>query len=513
MTEIVREGGILLHPTSLPGNLWAGTMGEAARRFVDFLHDAGLGLWQVLPLGPTGDDGSPYQCLSAFAGNPLLLDFQELIDEGWLPEDAGLWGGGGHRADFDGLRTHQGYWMPQAWRRFDQGATPAQRGDFEAFCDAEAHWLDDYALFAALLDAHQGQAWWDWPEALAQRDAAALAEARQTHAEAIQTVRFGQHMFFKQWAALKTYANERGVRIVGDIPIFVALNSVEVWAQRELFLLDERGRPTFVAGVPPDYFSEDGQLWGNPLYDWDRLKADGYKWWMARFEAVLRTTDLVRVDHFRGFDAYWAVPAGDTNARGGSWVPGPGADFFTALREHFGEIPIIAEDLGDLTESVHELRDAFDLPGMKILHFAFGGEHDNAYLPHNFTTARCVVYPGTHDNNTTVGWLRGAGQAERDHLIQVLGSPDALREAHWAVIRLAWSSVAQWAIVAMQDLFGLDAEHRMNVPGVAKGNWGWRLKGGDDEAFPPAIAARLRRMSALFNRLPKEEDPAQDSTS
>ena len=498
MTTIERSSGVLLHPTSLPGNLWAGTMGAQARRFVDFLQEAGMSLWQVLPLGPTGDGDSPYQCLSAFAGNPMMIDFEALIEEGLLPSDAALWGGGGQQADFDGLRTHQGYWLPQAWRNFEAKADPARKVAFEVFCNTEAHWLDDYALFEALVQANDRRAWWDWAAPIAQRQPDALDKARAELAEPIAVTRFAQFIFFEQWQQLRTYAKARGVQIVGDIPIFVALNSADVWAQPELFLLNEHGRPTAVAGVPPDYFSEKGQLGGNPLYRWDVMADNGYAWWIARFEAVLKTADLIRVDHFRGFEAYWSVPADAEDARSGAWVPGPGAAFFQAIRDHFGDIPIIAEDLGDLTDAVHQLRDDFELPGMKILHFAFGSGNDNAYLPHNHTTARCVVYPGTHDNNTTVGWFNELPEHTLEHLTEYLDTTPTAKDIHWHMIRMAWASVAQHAIVAMQDILGLDAQSRMNIPGVAKGNWGWRLL--PHQLNTAGVSARLRALGALFAR-------------
>ncbi len=492
-----RASGVLLHPTSLPGPYGIGDLGPAALAFVDFLADSGCSLWQVLPLGPTGYGDSPYQCFSAFAGNPYLISPEGLLAEGLL-----------HGADLQPLppfpleRVDYGAVIPwklalleRAWERFSAQEAHPLRADFAAFCQAQAVWLDDFALFMALKEAHGGAPWTDWPADLRQREPAALAEARSTLAEQVERQRFFQFLFFRQWGALRAHARGRGVQIIGDIPIFVAHDSADVWARPDLFYLDEAGRPTVVAGVPPDYFSPTGQLWGNPLYRWERHKKDGYAWWIARFRALLELVDIVRLDHFRGFAAYWEVPGDAPTAEHGRWTPGPGADFFAALREALGDLPIIAEDLGEITPDVIALRDQFGLPGMKILQFAFSGP-DNPFLPHNFTP-NCVAYTGTHDNDTALGWYWSAPEQEKDYARRYLSVSG--QDFAWDLIRMAWRSVAVFALAPMQDLLSLGSEARMNFPGRAAGNWAWRMP---PDALRPELRDRLRELNYLYYRYP-----------
>jgi len=494
----MREAGVLLHPTSLPGPGGIGSLGNEAYRFVDFLEAADQRLWQTLPLGPTGFGNSPYQCISAFAGNPLLISLERLVDQGLL--DAHMLSMPEHdprHVDFEAVQNHRKPLLAEAYRRFKAHANDGMRAAFEAFCAREASWLEDFVLFNALYDAHNSTLWTTWPEPVAQAQPEALEQARHDLAEAIDAKRFEQFVFFDQWTTLKHYANQRGITIIGDIPIFVALNSADVWARRELFLLNPDGQPEVVAGVPPDYFSKTGQRWGNPLYNWEALKATGYAWWLERFKVAMRTTDLVRVDHFRGFEAYWAVPAEEETAINGEWRPGPGHDFFETLKRELGDVPVIAEDLGVITPGVEALRDDFALPGMKILQFSFGEDPFNPFMPHNYEHARCVVYPGTHDNDTSVGWYHTLPDHVGHHVrtyLEVNGDDIA-----WDLIKLAWASVAGHAIVTAQDLLSLDTEHRMNTPGVASGNWTWRLLPGE---LTSAIGERLKTLTVRYGRIP-----------
>ena len=490
-----RGSGVLLHPTSLPGPYGIGDLGPAAYAWVDTLVRAGQKWWQVLPLGPTGYGDSPYQCFSAFAGNPYLVSPETLVQDGLIaaadlaglnfPED---------RVDFGPVIQFKVRLLERAWERFKHGAAAQLKGPFEAFCGEAAEWLDDYALFMALKDAHGGGTWLEWELPMVRREDAALAKARSQLAGAMQQHKFRQFLFFRAWRALKTHANAQGVRLIGDVPIFVSSDSADVWAHPESFLLDERRQPVAVAGVPPDYFSKTGQLWGNPLYDWQALKETGYDWWVSRFRATLAQVDLVRLDHFRGFEAYWRIPAGMPTAEIGDWTPGPGADFLTNLKQVLGGLPIIAEDLGVITPGVEALRDDFHLPGMKILQFAFGGATEGRFLPHTYEH-NCVVYTGTHDNDTTRGWYLAATEAEQDFVRRYLGRDGA--DVAWDLIRLAWSSVADLAVVPMQDVLNLGSEARMNLPGQPHGNWTWRFRAS---AVTPALVARLADLTALYSR-------------
>ena len=493
-----RSAGVLLHPTSLPGPYGIGDLGPAARDWVDTLAAAGQSYWQILPLSPTGYGDSPYQSFSAFAGNAALVSPELLARDGLLTAEdlrsaPSLPEG---RADYDRAGPFKGRLLKQAWERFRAGRADTLRDEFDAFRRQKASWLDDYALFMALKDAHGGANWRDWPAPLRRREPEALAEARRSLAEQVGQYQFQQFLFFRQWRAVKEYANSRGVRLIGDAPIFVSADSADVWANPEIFLLDEQRRPTAVAGVPPDYFSPTGQLWGNPLYNWDALKQTGYGWWVNRIRTVMEKVDLVRLDHFRGFAAAWHVPAGEETAVNGRWVPGPGADLFETLRAELGGLPIIAEDLGEITPDVYELRDRFGLPGMKVLHFAFGETAANPFLPHNYER-NAVAYTGTHDNDTTLGWYQHLDEGRKDHVRRYLARPDD--DIVWNLIRLAWASVANLAVVPAQDVLELGSEARMNFPGRPEGNWRWRLLPGQ---FGEAARDRLAEMTELYGRAP-----------
>jgi len=498
-----RSSGLLLHPSSLPGPWGIGDLGPAAYQFVDALVRAGQSLWQLLPLGPTGYGDSPYQCFSAFAGNPLLVSPDRLVDLGLLDRAELERAAAEHSLSPDAVDYGAVYHfkLPLLRRSFERlGASPELAAAFRRFREEQAGWLDDYALFMTLKDAHGGAGWNSWDPGLRDREPAALAAARQEHAAAIEIQQFLQFLFYSQWAPLKAYANERGISIIGDAPIFVAYDSADVWANRELFFLDDEGNPTVVAGVPPDYFSATGQRWGNPLYRWDRMRRDGYAWWVARLRQTFTQVDILRLDHFRGFAAYWEVPADQDTAINGRWVRGPGADLFQALDRQLGGLPIIAEDLGLITPDVLELRDQFGFPGMKVLQFAFS-DSENVYLPHNHTP-NSVVYTGTHDNDTTVGWFRELSEADREWVRAYLG-----RDGHdiaWELLRLAMMSVADMAIVPLQDVLRLGGEARMNQPGRLGGNWAWRFRAGQ---LDDGLIAGLRFLTTIYGRLAAAQRP------
>jgi 4-alpha-glucanotransferase len=508
-----RCSGILLHPTSLPGAHGIGELGPEATAFLDFLAETGQGVWQVLPLGPTGYGDSPYQCFSAFAGNPLLVSLDRLRDEGLLAA-ADL----RESAEFPQERVDYGrvihFKLPlfaKALAAFDRSAGPEHRGGFEAFVEAHAAWLPDFALFMALKRANDSKAWNTWDRSLVNREPEALDRARRELGHEMRQVAFEQWLFFEQWASVRRQARERGIRIMGDIPIFVAHDSADVWAHPEIFHLAADGRPSFQAGVPPDYFSATGQLWGNPLYRWKALARTGYAWWIDRFRAVLELVDLVRLDHFRGFEAYWEVPGDAKTAVEGRWVKGPGAAFFEALRKALGELPIVAEDLGVITAEVKALRDKYGFPGMAILQFAFGTDAQaNDFLPHNYPRNK-FVYTGTHDNDTVVGWWRaGVGdstrtqaEVEKEHERALAYCGGDGSEVHWDFLRTLFVSVADTAVVPLQDVLGLGAEARMNLPGRPNGNWGWRFV---SSALTPELRRRLRAVTEGSARcLPKKE--------
>jgi 4-alpha-glucanotransferase len=501
MTD-ARTSGILLHPTSLPGQWGIGDLGDAAYTFVDFLHAAGQRLWQVMPLGPTGYGDSPYQGFSAFAGNPQLISFGQLLDEALLaPEDiADVPNFPRDRVDYGAVIPWKLGVLRRSFERFKRQASADLRDAFAAFRTEQRAWLADYALFAALKEAHGGANWNTWDRAIARRNPAAVGEWSSRLSGDLSETEYHaylQWLFFRQWGALKAYANARDIRIIGDIPIFVAYDSADVWANPEIFELNDEGHAIVVAGVPPDYFSATGQLWGNPLYRWDVLKRRGYDWWIERFRTTLTLVDIARLDHFRGFAAYWQVPAGEETAINGRWVPGPGHDLFAAVREALGGLPIIAEDLGVITPDVEELRDTLGFPGMKVLQFAFGGDPDDQYLPHNYRR-RCVVYTGTHDNDTTAGWWRTLGDADR-HNIRVYTARNVTdTTVSWDLIRLGLASVADTVIIPIQDVLGLGSEGRMNTPGLAGGNWTWRYT---PEMLTLELVKRLRDMSTLYGRM------------
>ena len=470
-----RASGLLLHVTSLPSPYGIGDVGPTAVAWVDRLHETGQGWWQALPLGPTGYGDSPYQSLSSFAGNPLLISPDWLIEDGLVrAADCAGCSFSPTTVDFDAVKRFKFALLETAWKNFSTGARSDLRPDFEHFGNDHAHWLDDYALFRALKARYAGASYLDWPEELIRRTPAALDRARQALASQVDRVRFVQFVLFRQGARLKARARARGVRLIGDLPFFVSPDSSDVWAHPELFLLDAQHRPRVVAGVPPDYFSSQGQRWGNPIYDWDALAASGYRWCVDRVRALLVHVDAIRLDHFRGFAAAWHVPAGAPTAESGQWMPGPGAGFFAEVEKALGGLPFLAEDLGIITPDVVALRDAFRLPGTRVLQFAFDGHADNPHLPDNHVP-NSVVYTGTHDNPTTRGWHDDLSEAERRNLWRYLkrgGGTSA--DAAPALLRLAWSSVAALAIAPLQDVLNLGKDARMNQPGTAQGNWRWR---------------------------------------
>ncbi len=502
-----RRSGILLHPTSLPGPNGVGELGAEALAWLDFLAAAGQRLWQVMPLGPTGYGDSPYQSFSTFAGNHFLISMDTLVEQGWLQagELAPLAELPTERVDYGALIPRKLALLERAAERFDRLAEGQERAALAAFRAEQAAWLDDYALFMALKEAHGGSAWGDWVPGLRDREAAALERARAEVAAGVTKHVVWQYWFFTQWRAVRSRAAELDIQVVGDVPIFVSLDSADAWANPDLFHFDAKGAPTVVAGVPPDYFSATGQRWGNPLYRWDRLADTGFAWWVERVRAALAMFDLVRIDHFRGFAAYWEIPADEPTAVRGRWVPGPGNALFDALRRALGELPLIAEDLGVITPDVEELRAGNGFPGMKVLQFAFAGDAEDPYLPHNYPK-ECVVYTGTHDNDTTAGWYAAAPEVERDLVRRYLARDDG--EIAWELIRLAQASVADTAIVPLQDALGLGSGARMNTPGTAGGNWSWRFAWQD---VPYWIAPQLAELAELYGRSPAPEAGAKDT--
>jgi 4-alpha-glucanotransferase len=505
-----RRSGILLHPTSLPGRLGIGDLGPEAYRFADFLAATGQRIWQVLPLGPTGYGDSPYQCFSAFAGNPLLVSLEKLVAEGdLLPDDLAddLPAFPDDRVDFGQVAQHRLPLLKQAARNFLASPSATRREDFQTFCRQNARWLDNFALFMALKEAHGGEAVWNkWEQEIAARRPEALARWEAVLSQPINTQKYVQHQFFKQWSELKAYCHNRGIQLMGDIPIFVAHDSADVWAHPELFRLDADGNPSVQAGVPPDYFSATGQLWGNPLYRWEALAETGYAWWIERFRSTLSLVDIVRLDHFRGFEAYWEVPGKEKTAVKGRWVKAPGGEMLAAVQKTLGDSPIVAETLGVITPEVEALRDRFGFPAMGVLQFAFGTDPQAPeFRPHNYTR-HFVVYTGTHDNDTTIGWWSSSGvggstrtaeniRKERDFALQYLGTDG--REMNWVFIRTIMASVADTAIVPLQDVLGLDSKARMNLPGTSSGNWRWRFRA---DQLTPQIAQRLRQLTAIYER-------------
>jgi len=495
-----RSSGVLMHVTSLPSPYGIGDVGPVAFAWVDRLHDAGQRWWQALPLGPTGGGNSPYSGLSSFAGNSLLISPELLIEEGLLtPRDCEIGRGLPKRvADFDAVTVFKRRLLDQAWRNFDPSVHPALWADFERFCSEEAHWLDNYALFRALKARLGGANLLDWPEDLLRRSPSALAHARRELADEIYESRFGQFLISRQGSQLKEYAHERGVLLIGDLPFFVSLDSSDVWANPECFLLDANLRPRSVAGVPPDYFSAKGQLWGNPVYDWEALRRSGYRWCIERLKSLLAHVDLIRLDHFRAFCAAWHVPPTAKTAETGHWVPGPGAAFFEAVRAELGHLPFIAEDLGIITPDVVILRDQFELPGIRVFQFGFDGNPGNPHLPHNYGP-NTVAYTGTHDNATTRDWFESLPEHVRRFARSYPAKAGAgTGEVAWDFIRSVWSSNAGVAIAPLQDLLNRGVEGRMNVPGTATGNWRWRCT---EEMLKPAVFERLRDLTSSAGRM------------
>jgi 4-alpha-glucanotransferase len=496
-----RSSGLLLHPTSLPSRFGIGDLGKSAYEFVDFLHESQQQLWQILPLGPTGHGNSPYMSYSSMAGNPLLISpdilrGQELLSDAdfaalpELPID---------QVDYDQAIQLKMPLLLKAAETFRASASTEQRQAFETFCASRAFWLNDYAFFMALKAAHEGASWHQWDDSIARRKPKAMEQWRVRLSAEIFNHKYLQFEFFRQWSDLKRYANDRGISIMGDLPIYVAHDSADVWAQPQNFYLDpETGEPALMAGVPPDYFSETGQLWGNPIYNWNVIEASGFEWWVQRFKSLLEYVDLLRIDHFRGFCAYWAVNQGETTAMNGEWVEAPGAAFFQLLKSELGSLPILAEDLGVITPDVEQLREQFEFPGMKILQFAFGSDSDNPFLPFNYER-NYVVYTGTHDNDTTLGWYEQLQAHERESLLRYLGCTSA-DGIHWDLIRLALSSVCNQAVIPVQDILGLGTEARMNFPGKPSGNWSWRYREG---ALTAELRDRLRSLTETYARSPQ----------
>lgn len=491
-----RSAGILLHPTSLPGPYGIGDIGPEAFRWLTFLKDTGCNLWQVLPLAPTGYGDSPYQSFSAFAGNPYIISPQSLLDEGLLfsddliedqyfpPEEV----------EFGRVIPYKIELLDKAFDNFQRSVSDALNTEFAQFIDEEKFWIEDFALFMAIKEVYGGGPWVDWPAPLRSREPGALSTFQTEYADKIQKHKFRQFVFFRQWFALKQNAAQLGIQVIGDIPIFAAHDSADVWANPELFFMDTNGNPTVVAGVPPDYFSETGQMWGNPLYNWDAHKRSGYTWWKERLKVLLKTVDIIRLDHFRGFAGYWEIPSDAENAMQGQWKRGPGEDFFYAIEDELGDLPILAEDLGEITPDVVQLRDQFDFPGMKIMVFAFDSDASNEFLPHNYT-ANNVVYTGTHDNDTVLGWYQRVSERERDIARRYLAR-DGL-DISWSLIREAWKSVAMFAISPMQDLLSLDNTARMNYPSRLGGNWQWRMP---QNGMNDYIKSRMEEMNLLYKR-------------
>jgi len=510
-----KTSGILLHPTSLPGPFGIGDFGPAAYAFVDFLIASGQRFWQALPLGPTGYGNSPYSSYSAFAGNTLLISPQQLVHDGLL-EEADLATSPNfpeERVDFEAVQLFKDDMLRRAFASFKLQSDTSMRREFIAFCKRNAVWLDDFVLYRALKEKHSGAAWIDWDSTLAYRNPDALVAQRARLEDETTAQCFFQFIFFRQWFALKKYCNDSGIKIIGDLPIFVAYDSADVWAAPDLFKLDGELKPTVVAGVPPDYFSKTGQLWGNPLYDWERMESESYAWWVRRMATTLHLFDAVRLDHFRGFVAAWEIPAGEATAERGTWVEGPGAKLFCEFERAIGELPVIAEDLGVITPEVDALRDEFGFPGMRVLQFGFDGELGNIHLPHNYPP-NTVAYTGTHDNNTSVGWFESVAleEAPGEMANGESGNLDEVKnqhafcldylssdgtEIHWDFIEAVLSSAAGMAVVPLQDLLGLGTEARMNLPSTTEGNWLWRFR---QEDLSEAIARRMKDLTISHGR-------------
>jgi 4-alpha-glucanotransferase len=502
--QFERSAGILLHPTSLPGKFGIGDLGSEAYKFIDFLKEAGQTLWQVFPLGPTGYGDSPYQCFSAFAGNPLLISPEKLKEDGFLSDDGfeNTIQSDRKRIDYGQAIEYKKSILKKAYINLRNNSN-GQEKDFEKFCNSHKEWLDDFALFMALKDHHGGAVWSSWEKGLVQRDKKVLADWENKLSDDIQYQKFVQFNFFIQWDSVRKYANEQGIKIIGDMPIFIAYDSSDLWANKELFTVDEEGKLNFVAGVPPDYFSETGQLWGNPLYKWEEMEKDDFLWWRKRFSSLFKLVDIVRIDHFRGFEAYWKIPGGEKTAQKGKWTKAPGEKLFNTLKKHLGELPILAEDLGVITPPVEALRDQFGFPGMKVLQFAFGTKMETKFLPHNFIP-NCLVYTGTHDNDTTRAYFEKEKEKDGDifeHAQKYLNyyGNDILSE----LIRVAYASVANIVIIPMQDILNLGADARMNFPSTTGGNWSWRFTW---DQIGENLSKHYSGLAQLYERPPRPKE-------
>ncbi len=497
-----RASGVLLHPTCLPSPYGIGDLGPGAIAWLDWLYGAGCGLWQILPLGPTGYGDSPYQGFSAMAGNPLLISPEGLLAEGLLePGDLEQTPSFDEASvDYAEVISFKEALLGTALKRFAEGAASHLRPAYDRFRESHGYWLEDFARFMALKDAHAGSAWTDWPMDPSATGPGGRALPQRGEVAGSEKHRFRQFLFFWQWDQLRRRAAELGIRILGDVPIFVAHDSADVWSRPELYQLDDQGHPIVVAGVPPDYFSETGQLWGNPLYRWEAHEVEGYRWWIQRLKHALTLTNYLRLDHFRGFQAYWEIPAGSPTAEGGRWVEGPGSRFLDAVQQAMAGLPIVAEDLGFITPEVHALRDRFDLPGMRVLQFAFTHEFENVHLPEAYPP-NAVAYTGTHDNDTSAGWYASAPAEERERLRAYLGRQSG--DVAWDLLQLVWGSNANWAIAPMQDFLSLGSEARMNYPGRPEGNWRWRLRA---EQLTDPLAAKIRALNESHGRLGGGQD-------
>lgn len=494
----MRTSGVLMPISSIPSPYGIGTMGKQARKFVDFLVKGGQKYWQILPICPTSYGDSPYQSFSSFAGNPYFIDLEYLCKDKLLTKkecESFQWGSNPKYVDYGIMYESRYALLRKVYARF----TKKEPQDFEKFCENEKQWLDDYALFMALKDANGGQAWSNWDKSLRLREKKAMEEATEKYSEEIRFYKMLQYLFYQQWNALKAYANEAGIEIIGDVPIYVAGDSADVWANPEQFYLDENLEPIEVAGCPPDAFSDDGQLWGNPLFRWDVMKKDGYIWWTRRIKAMSELYDIIRIDHFRGFDSFYAIPAKDDTAKNGQWKQGPGMDLFCELEKKLGKLPIIVEDLGFLTPSVHKLLKDSGFPGMKVIQFAFDSREESDYLPHTYTN-HCVVYTGTHDNDTVMGWMKTAPKASVKYAKEYLNLTKE-EGYNWGMMRAAWSSVADMAIVPMQDILGLGSEARINTPSTLGNNWKWRAT---PEQIDAKVAKKLYHYMQMYGRVNKD---------
>ncbi|MCX6054674.1 MAG: 4-alpha-glucanotransferase [Chloroflexi bacterium] len=491
-----RKSGVLLHPTSLPGPDGIGDLGPEIYHWLDFLAEAGCHLWQILPLGPTGYGDSPYQCFSAFAGNPYLISSALLMEQNILKRtdiadrpDFPV-----HSIDFGPVIEWKTTLLDRAYQNFSKNSQKNLVSNYNDFCESEKEWLFDFSLFMAIKENQGGVSWENWPEALRNRSSEALRDFSNKNPGPIEKQKFRQFLFFEQWDRVRKYAALKNIQIIGDIPIFVSYDSADAWSHPELFYLNTQGKPTCVAGVPPDYFAPTGQLWGNPLYRWDVHKKQGYSWWIKRIQAVLKVVDIIRLDHFRGFSGYWEIPAGMPTAEYGKWVKGPGSSIFKAFENEFPSLPLIAEDLGEITADVIRLRELFKLPGMKVFQFAFSTTPKDPFLPHNYPE-NCVAYTGTHDNDTSLGWYRTAPEQEKDLCRRYLGRSGD--DISWDMIRAVWSSTAVFALTPLQDLLSLDQEGRMNFPGRPSGNWGWRFDASD---LSEDLSRQIKEINFLYDR-------------